>query len=162
MFRFLGIVFVFLLGFATGAWLFRDVQPRRFLSLHRPKHPASYEEMLGYLGSAAMQHAPGMVPGVVLESDKSIAIRYPTTRAHWVVVPKRDIKDVGALSKGDEPYLIDTFAMIGELARGARLQHYQVFTNGPREQTVRYLHFHLVAVDPKNTVYQADTLKARP
>jgi len=162
MLRFLGIVFVFVLGLVAGAWLFRDVQPRPLLSFKPSRHLSSYQELLGYFGSAAMQRFPGAVPGVVMESDKSIAIRYPIKRPHWVIVPKRDIKDMGTLGKGDEPYLIDTFAMIGKIARDAKLKHYQVITNGPREQTVRYLHFHLVAVYPKDAKVTADTLMARP
>ena len=158
MFRFLGILFVFLLGFAAGAWTFRDVQSRPVLDLKPSRHAASYQELLGYLGSAAMQRFPGAVPFVVKESDKSIAIRYPGG-PHWVIVPKRDIKDVGALSKGDEPYLIDTFAMIGTIAREAGLENYRVTTNGPREQTVRYLHFHLVEMKPKKTASRADTTR---
>jgi len=161
MFRFLGILFVFLLGCVTGAWLFRDVQPRPILNFKPSRHVASYQELLGYFGSAAMQRFPRAVPFAAMESDKSIAIKYPGG-PHWVIVPKRDIKDVGALAKGDEPYLIDTFAMIGKIAREAHLKNYKVSTNGPREQTVRYLHFHLVEVQEKNTVFKADTLVAKP
>jgi len=161
MFRFLGILFVFLLGVAAGAWLFRDVQPRPILNFKPSRHAASYQELLGYFGSAAMQRFPGAVPFAAVESDKSVAIRYPGG-PHWVIVPKRDIKDVGTLAKGDEPYLIDTFAMIGKIARDAHLKNYRVYTNGPNEQTVRYLHFHLVAVYPKEDQISADTLVARP
>lgn len=158
--RILGVVFVFALGVAAGAWAFRDVQPRPWLSVHDRRVHASYEELLGYLGSAAVQHAPGVVPSVALETDRTIAIRYPTRRSHFVVVPKRDIRDIGALSKGDEPYLIDAFAVIGRLAREQGMKHYQVITNGPHEQTVRYLHFHVVQVDPPGTSERADTLRA--
>ena len=147
--RFLGFVFVFVLGVAFGAWAFRDVQPRRVIGIHEKKVHASYQELLGYLGSAAVQHAPGVVPSVALETDKTIAIRYPTRRSHFVVVPKRDIRDIGVLARGDEPYLIDAFAVIGRLAREQGMRHYQVITNGPHEQTVRYLHFHVVQVDDK-------------
>ena len=161
MFRVLGILFVFLLGFAAGAWLFRDVQPRPILNFKPSRHVASYQELLGYFGSAVMQRFPGAVPFVAMESEKSIAIRYPGG-PHWVIVPKRDIKDVGTLARGDEPYLIDTFAMIGKITRDAHLKNYRVYTNGPNEQTVRYLHFHLVEVPPKGTVFKADTLVTRP
>jgi hypothetical protein len=64
--------------------------------------------------AAAVQHAPQLIPGVVLETDKSIAMKYPIpweARGHFVVVPKRDIRDLGTLAKGDEPYLIDAFAV---------------------------------------------------
>ena len=59
MFRVLGILFVFLLGFVAGAWLFRDVQPRPILSFKPSRHLASYQEVLGYFGSAAMHRFPG-------------------------------------------------------------------------------------------------------
>jgi diadenosine tetraphosphate (Ap4A) HIT family hydrolase len=69
---------------------------------------------------------------------------------------------MGTLARGDEPYLIDTFAMIGKIARDSKLKNYQVISNGPHEQTVRYLHFHLVAVYPKEDRITPDTLVARP
>ena len=155
-------VFAFVVGLVLGAWLFRDVQPRHPIAARRPNSPASYEEVLGYLGSAAMQRAPGAIPGVVMETDKSIALSVSTKRKHFVIVPKRDIKDIGTLAQGDEPYVMDALAMIGRLVKEKDIAHYQVKTNGPSEQTVRYLHFHLVEVDPKNTTYEADTLTARP
>ncbi len=156
------LLVVFVLGGVLGAWLFRDVQPRHPIAARRPGSPASYEEILGYLGSAAMQRAPGAIPFVVMETDKSIALRVDARRKHFVIVPKRDIKDIGTLAEGDEPYVMDALAMIGRLAREQHIAHYEVRTNGPLEQTVRYLHFHLVEVDPKGTIYEADTLRARP
>lgn len=152
----------FVLGLVCGAWLFHDVQPRHPIAARRPNSPASYEEVLGYLGSAAMQRAPGLIPGKVVETDKSIAIRLSTRRKHFVIVPKRDIEDIGTLAQGDEPYIMDALALIGRLVKEEKLAHYQVKTNGPKEQTVRYLHFHLVEVDPNGTTYEADTLRARP
>jgi hypothetical protein len=146
--RLVGFVFVFMLGVAAGAWAFRDVQPRTWISVREKKVRTSSEELLGYLGSAAVRNAPGLVPSVVLETDKSIAIRYPTRRSHFVVVPKRDIRDVGVLARGDEAYLVDAFAVIGRVAREQKLRNYQVITNGPNNQAVRYLHFHIVKVDP--------------
>ena len=145
-------VFVFLLGFAAGGWVFHDVQPRTWLTVHGTKVHASHAELLGYLGSAIVQRAPGLVPQVVMETDKSVAMKYPIpdrSEEHYVVVPKRDIKDVQSLAKGDEPYLLDAFAVIGELARERKMKHYKIISNSPAEQDVRYLHFHLVAVRPQ-------------
>ena len=36
---------------------------------------------------------------------------------------------------------------MGQLARDFGMRHYTITTRGPGEQTVRYLHFHLVSVD---------------
>jgi histidine triad (HIT) family protein len=152
--RLFGWLVIFGLGVWFGAWAFRDVQPRTWLSVSPQGVSVSDEELLGYLGSAATQHAPGLIPTVALQTDKTIAMKYPIpwkSRYHFVIVPKRDIRDVGALSKGDEAYLIDAFAVIGRLARENGMTRYKVITNGPREQAVRYLHFHLVSVEPKGT-----------
>jgi len=156
------VVLGFILGVVLGAWLFHDVQPRHPIAARRPNSPASYEEVLGYFGSAAMQRAPRAIPFVVMETDKSIALRVSANRKHFVIVPKRDIKDIGTLAQGDQPYVMDALAMIGRLVKQEKIAHYQVKTNGPLEQTVRYLHFHLVEVDPTNTIYEADTLRAHP
>ena len=156
------VILAFIVGLVLGAWLFRDIQPRHPIAARRPGSPASYEEVLGYLGSAAMQRAPGAIPFVVMETDKSIAIRVSDGRKHFVIVPNRDIEDIGTLAQGDEPYVMDALAMVGRLVKKENMAHYQVRTNGPLEQTVRYLHFHLVEVDPKGTTYEADTLRARP
>ena len=153
---------IFGLGTWFGAWLFRDVQPRTWLPVHGATLRSSSAELLGYLGSAATQHAPGLVPGVVLETDKSIAMKYPVpweSEGHFVVVPKRDIRDIGMLAKGDEPYLIDAFAVIGKLARQQGMKNYWVTTAGPDQQHVRYLHFHLVSKGAATA--QLDTLRVR-
>ena len=69
----------------------------------------------------------------------------PQKRVHYVVIPKKDITDVGALSDEDKEYLIDLFAVIQELVNKQQLTNYEVITNGPGKQTMTYLHFHLIA-----------------
>jgi hypothetical protein len=160
--RLFGWLVIFGLGMWFGAWMFRDVQPRTWLPVHGATLRSSSAELLGYLGSAAMQHTPKLIPGVVLETDKSIAMKYPIPweqRGHFVVVPKRDIRDLGTLAKGDEPYLIDAFAVIGKLARQEGLNYYKVITAGPTAQHVRYLHFHVVSSDVASALL--DTLRVR-
>jgi diadenosine tetraphosphate (Ap4A) HIT family hydrolase len=147
-----GGLFVFFLGFAAGGWVFHDTQPRTWLTVKDGKVHASQAQLLGYLGSAIMHRAPGVIPDVVMETDKSIAMKYPVPgmdKDHYVIVPKRDIRDVSQLAKGDEASLIDAFAVIGKLARQTHMDHYKVVTYSPAEQDVGYLHFHLVKVNPK-------------
>ncbi|MEP7028953.1 MAG: HIT domain-containing protein [Candidatus Eisenbacteria bacterium] len=149
-----GWFLAFVLGVWAGAWMFRDVQPRTFLSVHDEKVRFSAPELLGLVGSAFVQHAPKLVPGVIVVTDKTIAMKYPIpwkSKHHFVVVPRRDIRDVGTLAKGDEPYLVDAFAVISKVARDDGMKRYKVITNGPDAQFVRYLHFHVVSIDPKGT-----------
>jgi diadenosine tetraphosphate (Ap4A) HIT family hydrolase len=156
---------VFVLGFACGGFVFHDVQPRTWLSVKDAKVHASYSELLGYLGSTIMHRAPRVIPDVVMETDRSIAMVYPVpgfSKDHYVIVPKRDIRDVSQLAKGDEASLVDAFAVIGKLAREKGLKHYKVVTNSPAEQDVRYLHFHLVAVDPGERKFPWDRRKDKP
>jgi diadenosine tetraphosphate (Ap4A) HIT family hydrolase len=62
-----------------------------------------------------------------------------------VIIPKKDIKDIADISDEDREYLIDAFAVLGGIIRDKNLTYYKLYTNGPRYQTVNYLHFHLLA-----------------
>lgn len=103
-------------------------------------------EFTGLLASVGIQRVGGELPLVVAETEKSIAFLHPLPQEafHVVVVPKKDIKDVGALAPGEEPYLIDAYALIQEIVRTQKLTKYRVTTNGPGFQKVGYLHFHLL------------------
>jgi diadenosine tetraphosphate (Ap4A) HIT family hydrolase len=83
----------------------------------------------------------------VLESDTCIALRYPRPQAriHYVLFPKRDIKNVATLTPLDAPYVLGCLALTRELVLRDRLHDYHVVTNGPGRQEVSYLHFHLIA-----------------
>src|SRR5262249_46434868 len=145
----IAFVLVFGLGLAVGGSFVRDVQPRSLLGIDRQRNPASLPELAGLVGSAVVQHAPWLLP-TVMTTSRSVVVRYPVpgpSRIHYVVIPRRDIYDPGTLAKGDEAYLVDAFAVLGELARREHLTAYKIIANGPREQSVRYLHFHLVSID---------------
>ena len=147
--RFLGLLIVFALGFVLGGWFFAGTRWRPFLT------PAgsgkgtevNAEELRGLLGSIAVRRVPQVLPKVVMTTKYTIAFvsPRPEARTHLVIVPRRDIKDLGDLRKGDEPYLIDAVAVAGKLARQYGLKRWRFFTRGPGEQDVRYLHFHLLS-----------------
>jgi len=153
---------VFTVGVTVGGWGVRDVQPRSFLGFDHGRNPASLAELAGLVGSAVVQHAPGLLPAVMTTS-RSVVVRYPipgASRVHLVVIPRRDIYDPGTLAQGDEACLEDAFAVLGELARREHLTRYKIIANGPGEQSVRYLHFHLVSIEGKGTVgTNGDTLR---
>jgi diadenosine tetraphosphate (Ap4A) HIT family hydrolase len=62
-----------------------------------------------------------------------------------VVIPKKDIKNVGSLSDEDMVYLTDAFSAMRWIVNKEGLTDYQIHTNGRGLQEVTYLHFHLVA-----------------
>ncbi len=144
----LAVIASLLCGVVLGAYLFSDTRPRPFLltrncegNCFRPN------ELVGLLTSVGIQRLPEFVPGVIKETDKTIVIEQPGAHSglHYLVIPKKDIRNAGDLSDSDRESLIDLFSVMGEIIREKNLTDYQILTNGPGYQTVSYLHFHLVA-----------------
>ncbi len=134
-------------GIVIGGYLFSQSQPRSFLAIRNCERCLSPSDLAGLLGSVVIQKFPGLIPFVVHETDKTIAFKLPFYRAkaHYIIVPKKDIKDVGDISEEDVPYLADAFFVMGRIIRENKLVNYRMETNGPGYQNVTYLHFHLVA-----------------
>jgi histidine triad (HIT) family protein len=145
--RIAGVLLIFALGVLAGGWLFAGARWRPFLETVRGERRIDEAELLGLVGSIAVRRTPGLVPRVVLTTPRTVVLVpfQPEARTHFVIVPRRDIKDVSDLRAGDEAYLVDAFAVAGRLARDNGLRRWRVFTRGPDEQAVRYLHFHLVS-----------------
>lgn len=136
-----------IIGIAMGGYLFRNTQPRSMLALDRCEGMCmNANDLAGLVASVGIQNFDIAIPAVI-ETDYSIAIESPAKEAdtHYVIFPKKDIKNIGSLAPEDQPYLVDTFAVINELVREQGLTKYQVVTNGPEYQHVTYLHFHLLA-----------------
>jgi histidine triad (HIT) family protein len=157
--RIVALLVVFALGVVAGGWLFAGTRWRPLLETRRQEKRIDPEELLGLLGSIAVRRAPGMLPRVLVTTRHTVAFvsPQPEARTHFVIVPRRDIKDVADLRQGDEPYLVDAFAVAGTLARENGLRHWRLFTRGPDAQAVRYLHFHLVS----NEAPAKDSVRAR-
>ena len=141
------LLLTFLAGLTFGARAFMNTQPRSWLNIascddrcYRPS------DVAGLIASAGIVNAPGIVPRVIRESDKCLAVPYPRggRYLHLVFFPKRDIRDIADLTPEDQPYVMDCFALIRTVIDEQNLTDYRVYTNGPREQEVSYLHFHLV------------------
>ena len=138
------------IGVVIGGYLFRDVQPRPFLALddcrnncYRPN------ELAGLLASAGIQNATFTLPLIVRESPGCITIKHPFPSAnfHFVVFPKRDIKDIASISSDDGPFVMECFEHIRQLVAQHQLGRYRVETNGPLRQHVTFLHFHVISSD---------------
>ena len=140
---------VFLTGIAVGGWLFSDSQPRSFLALSNCQSCYQPNDLAGLLASAGIRRAGAALPLVVKETDRCIAIDHPFRKmpVHFVVFPKKDIKDIADVSLDTQDYLLDCLAVIRALVVEHRLHRYWVETNGPGFQHVTYLHFHLVSED---------------
>ena len=138
----------FLVGIGCGGYLFSKSLPRSYLPTAAcGDHCYSAKEIAGLVTSAALLRTPFLIPGVVLESDTCLSIRYPKPQAriHYVLFPKHDAKNIATLAPEDVPYVVGCFAMARELIERDKLQTYAVLTNGPGGQEIAYLHFHLIA-----------------
>ena len=142
-----GLLSCFLLGLLTGWWLFTDSKPRSLIKLRKRGHTTSRDELLGILASVGVQKMPHLIPGIILETDKTIVFKHPRPkyRIHYIFAPKKDIRDIGDISPDDRQYLFDLFAAIDTVINQEKLYNYKLWTNGPGKQDVTYLHFHLGA-----------------
>lgn len=143
------IVFSLAVGFLFGAASIHRPIPAAPLELPPARIPWNPKDAMGLIGSVGIRALAGhleTVPLVVLETDKTFAVTVSAskTRAHYVLIPKKDIHDISEISAEDAPYLIDVFLTARQLVEKEDLQDYRIFTNGPGEQLVGYLHFHLV------------------
>lgn len=146
--RLLTILGILLAGIVIGGWLFSRSIPRSFLAVHNCKSTCFRpSEMVGLLASVGIQKASGVIPLAVMESDTCIAMQHPKpeARVHLLLIPKRDIKNIGEITEADQEFVMGCFALVSSLATKNNAQNYRLLSNGPALQHVTYLHFHFMA-----------------
>lgn len=134
-------------GVGIGIYYFGDVKPREFLKLQDCNPCITTNELLGLLTSVGLKTgAEGYVVDKIHETDKTIAIKHPTSKEinHFVILPKKDIKNIADVGEEDKLYILDAVAVAQRIIHDKNLTKYQLVTNGPGYQDVTYLHFHLV------------------
>ena len=142
------ILLTLLVGVVTGGYIFSDSQPRSFLAIHKCQNTCLQpKDLAGLLASVGIQKLPMLIPSVIAETEKTVVIEHPApeARIHYLVFPKKDIKNIADVTEADEEYLVDAFRVIRGLVKEKNLVKYRVVTNGPGYQGVTYLHFHLMA-----------------
>jgi diadenosine tetraphosphate (Ap4A) HIT family hydrolase len=138
-----------LAGVALGGYLFSDTRPRSFLAVSSCDSCYRPNDLAGLLASAGIQRAAAAVPLAVKETDRCVAIEHPFRKMnfHFVIFPKKDIKNIADVAIDDQQHVLDCLALIRALVVENGLRNYRVETNGPGRQHVTYLHFHLVSSD---------------
>lgn len=114
------IVVSLLTGVVLGGYLFSDTRPRSFLALNRCEGTClQANELVGLLASVGVQKFSALAPKVVKETDKTIVIEHPrpAARLHYLVIPKKDIKNLGEFAEADGEYLVDAFKVAREIIR---------------------------------------------
>ena len=148
IFRLFKTLIILIVGIGLGAYLFSDTQKRDFFEIKNCEIGCfDLQEAAGLLVSAGIQKTPSILPDVIKETEKTIVLDhpFPETEIHYVVFPKKDIKNISDISKEDQEYVMDALATIREIVKEKNLENYQVITNGPGYQQITYLHFHLMA-----------------
>ncbi len=137
------------IGGLVGATFFRSLEPRSLLAWNtcQDRSCLRLNEITGLAAAVGVKLTAGQLPLVVRETKYSLVIRhpFPEARVHYIIIPKKDIKNIGELTTEDQAYLIDAYAVIQDLIKSEHLKTYIVKTNGPGYQDVAYLHFHLMA-----------------
>ena len=142
-----------LIGIGLGGWWFHAVLPRPLL-VREPGQSGlprlSGKDLLGLLASAGIQTFPSAVPLVVARDRQCMVVRLPSLGGnlrHYVAFPSRDIVDIADLDRpGDAQAAADCLGLLGGIIRYEGYRDYRIYTNGPDQQDVRYLHFHLIAL----------------
>jgi hypothetical protein len=137
----------FCAGILAGGYLFSRSQPRSILTIHDCRSCLNGKDLLGLLSSVGIQRFSALMPQKVCETDKTIAMKIPFTgrRTHYVIVPKKDIQNMGEISESNKEYFMDALLVARWIIEQDKLSKYQFYTNGPGSQQVSYLHFHLVS-----------------
>jgi hypothetical protein len=139
-------VFFLSIGIVIGGYLFAHSHSRSFLSLDQGKIRLTKRELAGLIASAGIQQLPEFVPSVVFETEKTVVISSPTPEARldYVFFPKKDIKNIGEITKADSEFLMDAYLSARRIIETKNYQNYRFYTNGPGHQKITYLHFHLL------------------
>lgn len=93
-------------------------------------------------------HMSFLIPSERLYETKTLVAFYhptPSYRVHILIVPKRSISSLLALTPADYDFTADVFSAAQWLIRQLQLANYRLITNGGAYQEVPILHFHLIA-----------------
>ncbi len=137
--------FTFFAGLFAGGLLFRGSRPGSLLRINECSRRLHPNEVAGLFASVVVQKIPGVIPNVILETDKTIVFKHPWSRyrIHYMFVPKKDIKNIGELTDEDKEYIIDLYSTVVAVINRQGIKDYTLLTRGPGLQDVAYLHFHL-------------------
>ena len=137
----------FIAGLFVGGLLLRGSRPGSLLCINECRRRLHPNEVAGLFASVVVQKIPGVIPNVILETDKTIVFKHPRPghRIHYMFVPKKDIKNFGELTDVDKEYIIDLYSTVVTVINRQGIKDYTLLTSGPGLQDVAYLHFHLTA-----------------
>ena len=93
-------------------------------------------------------HMSWLIPVERLHETETLTAFYhpaPSYRVHILIVPKRSIADLLALTPQDHDFAVEVFTTAQRLIRELKIVDYRLITNGGVHQDVPQLHFHLIS-----------------
>jgi histidine triad (HIT) family protein len=105
--------------------------------------------LAGRLMAWMLAHMSFLIPAQRLRETPTLVAFYhpqPSYPVHILIVPKRAISDLLAISPADQTFLVDLFSCVRELVLELHLdrQGYRLIANGGNFQDIPQLHFHLI------------------
>lgn len=137
-----------IIGIIIGGYFFSQTQPRFIYRTDLNPANSAADDILGYLTSIGLNKLPtGFIPHVISESEQSIVINHPFPEAdlHYLILPKKDLRNLTDLTDENEAYVTDCLRQATKIINDQALVNYRIITNGPGYQNASYLHFHLLA-----------------
>jgi hypothetical protein len=122
----LSVLISLCVGILIGGYFFPSYNPGRFGNKSLPEL-FNHEDLLGLLASVGIQKFPGRMPFKVFETDKTVVIKHPFSsgRIHYVITPKKDIKNIGEISEANAQYLTDAFLVARGIIEREKLSKYR-------------------------------------
>ncbi len=142
------VIIALVFGFVLGGFMMRKTQTRSLFALDSCEGTClESKDVLGILASIGMQNLDSVIPNKIAETDKTIVIENPFPEAdiHYLILPKKDIKDIGQLDEENIAYINDAYKLMNDIIVKDNLKDYKIVTYGPGYQHATYLHFHLMA-----------------
>lgn len=142
------LIIAFILGGVIGGFLMSKTQKRSIFALNNCDNTCySAKDIIGLFTSVGIQKLDSIIPNKITETDKTLVVENPFPEAdiHYLVFPKKDIKDIAQLNSDDLMYIADAYKVMNNIILEKNLKNYRIITNGPGFQNTTYLHFHLRA-----------------
>jgi hypothetical protein len=141
------LTLAFVFGVVAGGVLLGGSQRRSFAAVGNCQGNCyKPNDLAGLLVSTGIRLAPSSLPKLVRETDRCVAIAHPSPQApkHFVLFPKRDMKNIADISAEDGPFVLGCFDLLRAIVQEYQVKDYRVVTNGPDLQQITYLHWHLM------------------
>lgn len=92
----------------------------------------------------------GLIPATVVQENEHVKVIkdiHPKAPIHYLIIPKKHISDVSALTDADQVYGWETLKIASIIAKEENIIGFNLISNNGKisGQSVMHMHFHLIA-----------------